>query len=99
MDKKYPFVMLIWLVIITTMLGTIVTIMIISMIWYFKYSYATCKVGNFLTWYNRKSEAALPATNQLLGPNGKTGDISSPTLISTTAATKDETHLSKRLPF
>ena len=36
-----------WLLIIITVLGTIVLVILVSTIWYFKYCKATCKVRHF----------------------------------------------------
>ena len=47
-DKNHPFVIPNWLLIIIRVLGTIVLLIIASMIWYFRYCKAIGKVRHFL---------------------------------------------------
>ena len=47
-DENYSFVMPNWLLIIITAIGTIVLVIIVSTVWYFKCCKATGKVRHFL---------------------------------------------------
>ena len=67
--KKYPFIMPNSLSIVIKVPGTIVRIMIVNVIGYFKYCKATGKVKEFSCMIHRENKTPPPATYQLQALN------------------------------
>ena len=92
-DETYPFSMSNWLLFVIITLGTTVAVILVGMIWYFKYGKATGKVRHFLTSCNKKSKVHPAAVNQLQNQEKCAVHILWPKLMSTMTVTNDQCNL------